>query len=216
MSKVIKKADIFDQQVSEYEAWYDRYPHVYASELKTLRAGFRRVPEDPTGIEVGMGTGRFSAALGIREGVEPSEPMAARARKRGIEVMKAKAERLPYGDLRFDFVLFVTVCHLDNLDEALREAHRVLKPKGVLIIGFLDAEREVAAAYMDRRKESTFFRYARFYPVSELSRHLVESGFKDLEYHQSLFGGLDDIQSSELPEKGHGKGSFVVVSALKK
>ncbi len=216
MSKVIKKAEIFDQQVSEYEAWYDEYPHVFASELQALRAGFRRVPAESIGIEIGLGTGRFSQVLGIREGVEPSEPMAARARKRGIEVMKAKAERLPYGDLRFDFVLFVTICHLDNVDEALREAHRVLKPKGVLVIGFLDAEREVARAYMERRKESTFFRYARFYTVSELSRHLSENGFRDFEYHQALFGGLEDIKSSELPEEGYGRGSFVVVSALKK
>ena len=66
-----------------------------------------------------MGTGRFSKALGIKEGIEPSEEMAIKAMKSGIEIMKGVAERLPYSDYHFDFLLYVTICHLNNLKMAL-------------------------------------------------------------------------------------------------
>ncbi len=48
--------------------------------------------------------------------------MAEKAIKRGIEIIDGVAEKLPYGDLQFDFVLFVTICHLDSIKNALAEA----------------------------------------------------------------------------------------------
>ena len=94
--KAYQKTKVFESHVNEYEAWYEKYPEVYQSEIQALREHFRRLPESIQGIEVGLGTGRFAEPLGIKEGVEPSEPMAERARKRGIEVMDARAEHLPY------------------------------------------------------------------------------------------------------------------------
>lgn len=51
--------------------------------------------------------------------------------------MKAD-RRLPYKGLQFDFVLFVTICHLNNFQHALAQAQRVLKRGGSVLIGFLD------------------------------------------------------------------------------
>ena len=56
---VMKNAEIFDQNVMEYEAWYKRYPFVFESELEAIRMHFREIPPNSTGIEVGLGTGRF-------------------------------------------------------------------------------------------------------------------------------------------------------------
>ena len=102
---------IFDRHVEEYEKWYEDYPEVYQSELTAIREQLLKLPENIRGIEVGLGTGRFALPLGIKEGVEPSSGMAEKAINRGIEVIEGLAERLPYGDLQFDFVLFVTIRH---------------------------------------------------------------------------------------------------------
>lgn len=213
--KTISKKEVFDQQVDAYEAWYEKYPEVYASELEAIRAHFNRLPEELHGIEVGLGTGRFAAPLGIKEGVEPSVPMGEKARKRGIEVMEARAEKLPYAAMQFDFVLFVTLCFLDSPKRALQEAYRVLKPGGILIAAFLPEDRPIARSYADRRPWSEFYGKARFYTVDRVADLLTETGFKKQEYNQTLFGELEAIHEMQVPETGHDRGSFVVVSALK-
>lgn len=206
---------VFDKHVAEYEAWYEAHPQVYASELAAIRKHFERLPENIRGIEVGLGTGRFSNPLGIREGVEPSAPMAARAKERGIEVMDGRAENLPYADMQFDFVLFVTICHLQNLKYAFREAHRVLKPNGLVIVGFLPKDQAVARGYQERRRFSTFYRDAVFYTPIEIEKLLGENGFRSFVFNQVLFGELEDIKTQQAPKEGYGNGSFVVISAVK-
>lgn len=204
---------IFDKNVEVYEKWYEEYSEVYQSEIAAIRQQLQKLPENLRGIEVGLGTGRFALPLGIKEGVEPSEAMAKKAIDRGIEVIEGVAESLPYGDLQFDFVLFVTACHLDNIKRALTEAHRVLKHKGAILIGFLDKYQSVAKQYFEKRHRSTFFAKATFCSVDRIEKLLKENAFKDLEFNQTLFGKLDEIKKIQMPEPGFGEGSFVVVKA---
>jgi len=208
--------EIFNEHIADYEAWYDNYPEVYQSELAAIKEQLMKLPENIRGIEVGLGTGRFAQPLGIKEGVEPSEEMTKKAVKRGVEVIDGIAEHLPYSDLQFDFVLFVTVCHLDNIKLAIQQAHRVLKRKGALIIGFLDKDKAVAQQYIENRHRSIFFKKANFYTVKYITKVIEEAGFKNLEFNQTLFDNLDDIKKVQLPKQGYGEGSFVVVKATKK
>lgn len=208
--------EIFNRYVEEYEKWYEDYPEVYQSELEAIKEQLKKLPENIRGIEVGLGTGRFSVPLGIKEGVEPSSAMAEKAINRGIEVIHGLAERLPYADLQFDFVLFVTICHFDNIKAALAEAERVLKHKGSILIGFLDKERSVAKEYIEKRHRSTFFAKAQFYTIDRIQKLLEDAGFKDLEFNQTLFGNLDEVEEIQFPKPGYGEGSFVVVRAIKK
>ena len=67
------QTEIFNKNVEVYEAWYDNYPEVFQSEIVAIREQLFKLPENIYGIEVGLGTGRFSKALGIKEGIEPSE-----------------------------------------------------------------------------------------------------------------------------------------------
>lgn len=207
---------IFNENVEAYEAWYEKYPEVYLSEVAAIKEQLLKLPENIKGIEVGLGTGRFAKVLGIKEGVEPANEMAAIALKKGIEVINGTAENLPLRDLYFDFVLFVTICHLNNVKRAFKEAYRVLKPKGSIIIGFIDKNQKIGKTYEENRMRSTFFRYANFYSVVNVAKLLKEVGFKDIEYNQTLFGNLDEIKEVQLPKKGFGEGSFVVVKAVKK
>ena len=210
------QTEIFNENVEAYEAWYDTYPEVFQSEVAALKEQLLKLPEDIYGIEVGLGTGRFAKALGIKEGVEPSEEMAKKAMKRGIEIMKSVAEKLPYSDYHFDFILFVTICHLNDLKMALSEAHRVLKRGGSIIIGFLDKEQTIAKKYEEKRHRSTFFKNATYYSVDRVKELLKKAKFKDFEFNQTLFGDLNEIEDVQTPKEGYGEGSFVVVKAVKK
>ena len=200
MTKII---ETFDEYVAQYEQWYEDHPEVYRSELLALQQHFQELPQNLRGIEVGLGTGRFSEPLGIKEGIEPSIEMAKKALQRGVEVMKGKAEHLPYASMQFDFVLFVTICYFRNLKRAISEAFRVLKPDGAIIVGFLD------------REQSNFYKQATFYSVGRVEELLKESGFRNLTYNQTLFGELGEIKEVQAPKAGYGLGSFVTVKALK-
>ncbi len=209
------KLEVFENYAEKYEKWFTDHEPVFQSELTAIRRHFEKLPENIRGIEVGLGTGRFAEALGIMEGIEPSEMMRKRAVKRGIEVMNAKAEHLPYSDLHFDFVLFVTICYLDDVRQALREAYRVLKPGGSVILGMIDGNSPLAMQYEKKRYTSSFYRHARFYTVEYISSQLRKIGFRNFEYQQSLFKDIDEIMEPEDPKEGFGEGSFLAIRARK-
>ena len=64
--------DIFNEHVKAYEAWYEKYPNVYLSEVAAIKEQLLKLPENINGIEVGLGTWSLSQPLGIQEGIEPS------------------------------------------------------------------------------------------------------------------------------------------------
>jgi len=97
---------VFNHSALEYDDWFVRNEMAYRSELAAVKAF---LPLSSRGLEIGVGTGRFAAPLGIEVGVEPARAMAAIARNRGIKVLEAYAEELPFKNESFDFVLMVTV-----------------------------------------------------------------------------------------------------------
>jgi len=202
----------FDKNVEQYEQWFIDNPLAYVSELHAVKD---LLPEGE-GMEVGIGTGRFAAPLGISKGIEPSKAMAELARKKGIKVEQGVAERLPFRGGEFDFCLMVTtVCFLDDMDLAFREAHRVLKPVGAFVIGFVDRDSPLGQEYLKRKDRSAFYKEATFYSVSEIVEHLERAGFGGFEFRQTLFRPLAEMEEVEPVKEGHGKGSFVVVRGRK-
>lgn len=202
--------DCFDTNAAVYDIWFDKNQTIYQAELEAVK-GF--IPSAGTGVELGVGTGRFAAPLGIRIGIEPSPRMAELAKERGVYVIEGVAEALPIADGTFDFALMVTVvCFFDNIASAFQEANRILKPWGVLIIGFIDRDSELGRRYSRRKKQSRFYKEATFYSVSEVETQLTVAGFADFIYRQTLFPGQSDVQKIK---NGHGKGSFTVVRAIK-
>ncbi|MBN1144133.1 MAG: class I SAM-dependent methyltransferase [Bacteroidales bacterium] len=127
----------FDPIAKEYDQWFDDNKTAYLSELEALKFF---MPVQGKGIEIGVGTGRFASQLGIKCGVEPSERMASLARQRGIEVVTAFGEQMPFPDCSFDFAIMVTVdCFVSDIRQVYREAFRVIRNGGVLIIGAMCA-----------------------------------------------------------------------------
>jgi len=69
------------------------------------------------GIEIGVGSGRFAVPLGIKTGVDPSPRMREIAQQKGVKVIDAVAEELPFENSQFELVLMVTtICFVDNLN----------------------------------------------------------------------------------------------------
>ncbi|WP_232460849.1 class I SAM-dependent methyltransferase [Thermococcus gorgonarius] len=210
---VMPKVEPFEKHRDRYENWFERHKYAYLSELEAVR---KLLPKEGKGAEIGVGTGRFAAPLGIKLGVEPSKAMAEIARKRGIEVIEGVAENLPFPDESLDYLLMVTtICFVDDPEKALREAYRVLKPGGALIIGFVDRNSPIGRYYEEHREESVFYRDARFFSTEELLELLKKIGFKKFEIVQTLFHKLDEIKEVEPVKPGYGEGSFVVIKAVK-
>jgi ubiquinone/menaquinone biosynthesis C-methylase UbiE len=205
----------FNEHVAEYEDWFAKYPFVFQSEVEAIR-NLLPTGNNITGIEVALGTGRFAKALGITEGIEPSPKMRALALKRGIEVMSAEAENLPYEDMQFDYVLMVfCISYFEDLPTAFNEARRVLKNDGALIVGFIDKDSIIGQFYKQRKPHSVFYKEAKFYSTKQIASELKKVKFKDLEFSQTLFHALDDIREFEPAKPGYDVGSFVVIKAIK-
>jgi ubiquinone/menaquinone biosynthesis C-methylase UbiE len=208
-----KKIDIFDTYAGEYDKWFDTYLPVYQSELRAVKM---LLPHGGRGIEIGVGTGRFSVPFGITVGVEPSRGMAEIARSRGITVYDSRAENLPFDDNTFDFALMVTtVCFLEDPLQALREIRRILRPSGLMIVGMLDKGSPLGRQYEANKNDSKFFRYAEFYSVKQALEWLKVSGYNNFRIVQTIFHRPEEITALEPVKEGYGEGFFVVISAQK-
>jgi ubiquinone/menaquinone biosynthesis C-methylase UbiE len=200
----------FDLYTSDYDDWFSRHPHEYALELKTLR---QLIPEHADGMEIGIGSGMFAEPLGFRLGIDPSFNMAKHAQSRGLDVVMSIAEALPFKDNQFDCLLMITtICFVDDIDQSLSEARRVLKPGGSIIVGFVDKESPLGKAYQARQQQSRFYSEATFFSSAEVIDCLYKANLKPIETLQTL---LPDTAGREIKE-GYGEGSFVAIMAIKK
>ena len=85
-------------------------------------------------VELGAGTGKLTRAvamLGVRiVAVEPDSRMLAVLRGLGLEGVEGSAEAIPFEDGVADAVVAGSSLHWFELETALREMHRVLRPGG--------------------------------------------------------------------------------------
>lgn len=208
------KTEPFDNYSNEYEDWFIINKYAFQSELNAIKKAF---PDNGDVVEIGIGSGIFAAPLGIKEGIEPSEAMREKAKKRGVRVMDAVAEDLPYADQSKDAVLMVTtICFVDDIYKSFQEAHRVLKDNGHLIIGYVDKNSPIGKFYLEQKDESLFYKDAVFFGTEELYKILRETGFKIENTYQTVFGRIDEINEVQDVLVGYGKGSFVVIEAQTK
>jgi ubiquinone/menaquinone biosynthesis C-methylase UbiE len=204
-------SNVFDRYYKKYDAWYDKNSYAYLSELEAIK---KLLPKKGKGLEIGVGTGRFASALGIKYGIEPSPNMARLARKRGVEVYLGYGGALPFVDGSFDYVvMLITLCFIKDPAQALAESYRVLKKDGKIIIGIVDQESFLGKFYLE--KKSVFYKQATFFNIEGLTSLLKKAGFNRFSYCQTLFTLPDNMYAVDKPKKGFGKGGFVVISAKK-
>jgi SAM-dependent methyltransferase len=203
----------FEKYTTKYEDWFSRHKFAYESELQAIR---EYLPDSENSLEVGVGSGRFAAPLGIKFGLEPSAKMREIARRRGIEVVAGIAEALPFLASSFDLLLMVTtICFVDNLELTFKEAYRVLRADGCLILGFIDRSSPLGKLYEKYKADNVFYRDATFYSTGEVISVLEKTGFRDLKFGQTIFKNLSDIDRIEPVKPGCGEGSFIVIKAVR-
>jgi len=228
----------FDAYAAEYDTWFLQNRNVLESELLLLKHFLNR---PGTALSVGCGSGLFEHLLrtehgiDIHFGVEPAEGMAAIARKRGMEVKGGTAERIPYADGEFDTAMFNgTPSYIDDLAQAFAEAHRVLRPGGAIVVADVPAESSYGLLYCLAASVGTwddaylrsvapvtpypveFAAAARWRTTDEKVALLMDRGFVDLEYAQTLT--LHPKYSNdrvEQPCEGYDRGDYVAIRARK-
>jgi len=186
----MKTIEIFEKYWQRYDSWYDKNKDIFLKEVEFIR---KNLGEFRKGLEVGVGTGRFAVELGIEYGVDLSDAMLRLAKSRGVKVVKANAEALPFKQV-FDLVLFAfTLCFLENPLKALESARDVLIDGGKIVICTVPRDSKLAEEYMSR-KDNPFYANAKFYTTAEIVEMLKTAGFKvvktdfeDVKYGRDVF-----------------------------
>lgn len=209
---------IFDIFTNKYDDWYDseRGRSLYESELLCIESLVRETPFSI--LEVGVGTGRFAMHFPNAIGVDPAVNALKIAKMRGIETVQAYGEKLPFNNETFGCILIiVTLCFVKNLLNVLKEAKRVLRRKGSIIMGLVPKDSPWGNFY-ERKKAGghLFYRDARFYAFKDIEVLLQKAGLKVLKMRSTLFQKPDGCYRIEMPVEGYVKGAGFLCIEVKK
>jgi ubiquinone/menaquinone biosynthesis C-methylase UbiE len=118
------------------DKYHNAFGHLTTQAIEPLLDAVRIRKGDKL-LDIASGPGYVAAAAAKRGalvvGVDFSDAMISEARKLypAIEFRQGDAETLPFGNGLFDAaVMNFGILHLGNPDQALVEAHRVLRPRG--------------------------------------------------------------------------------------
>jgi ubiquinone/menaquinone biosynthesis C-methylase UbiE len=205
----------FDRNAEDYDRWYSEKSGklVFESEVRAIGSldfgGF--------GVEVGIGTGAFSLRLDVPLGLDPALKMIEIAKRQGVDVVRAIGESLPIKNNCLDYVLFAfTICFLRSLQDSLREAWRVLRPGGNVIVGFISHSSEWGELYSKKKVEGhRFYRYAKFHTVEEVEEALGHADFKIQKCLGTLSQKHGAVTAIEEPSSDVSQSGFVCIKAMK-
>jgi ubiquinone/menaquinone biosynthesis C-methylase UbiE len=130
----------------DFSGWYERERHHgYHAMLDDLQLEILRpLAAGRDVLEVGCGTGLLMQGLADTArklaGVDLSPGMLRPARERGFDVLEGSAEALPVADDSFDLAFsFKVLAHVPDIERALAEMLRVIRPGGYMVADFYNA-----------------------------------------------------------------------------
>jgi ubiquinone/menaquinone biosynthesis C-methylase UbiE len=120
-------------------------------------------------LSIGCGAGEVEGHLAASGhdivGLDLSHAMLKRASRNGLDLaVRADARLLPFGSARFDVAMLIESIGYLELEEVFREARRVLKTGGRLMITSYPARVDAHARY-------------RKWPIDEVMAQLIGAGF---------------------------------------
>ena len=201
--------NLFDLYYQDYENWFEKHPDIYKAEIETIKT---LLPKGK-GMEVGVGSGRFSAPLGIRFGIEPSKKMAEIAKNKSIEVVEITAEKMDFKQ-EFDFILMVTtICFVKDPLKTIQNCYKALKKGGYLLIAFVDLDSPLGKMYEKNKHKSKFYAPATFFTKKDIINLMKKAGFKSFECKENLYG--DNLDNLKFEINDCNGGAFKVVRGKK-
>ena len=170
----------FHRHAQRYDAWFGGPTGsvLFPAEVEALRLLAGHL--SPPFLEVGVGTGAFAQALNIALGVDPAPGALRRAAGRGIEVVRAVGEALPFREGAFGGVFFInTFCFVPDPTAVLREALRVVRPGGGLVVAEVEKESPWGRFYGQKKAQGhLFYRHASFYSLAEIKAMFHLAGLR--------------------------------------
>jgi trans-aconitate methyltransferase len=228
----------FNQYASEYDAWFFENENVLYSEVK-LVAHFLENAGDV--FSVGCGSGLFETILenefdiSIKNGIEPSEGMAAIACQRGVNVEITTAEEMELGSENYDTILFNgTPSYITDLQKAFDKSYEALRPGGKIVVIDVPKESSYGVLYNLAKAVGTwehpllegvhprnpypieFVNVANWRTTAEKIEMLGKADFKELQFAQTLTKHpLNSNLHAEEPIEGFDCGDYVAICAIK-
>jgi len=177
-----------------YDAGRGYRPEVLQGWLDIIAAA---LPPGPVRdiLDLGCGTGRYSAGLAARFGarvigVDPSEKMLAEARRKGgegVEFVRGFAEAAPLEDASVDVVFMSMVFHhFTDPAQAARECHRVLRSGGAACLRAGVTERAASYAYVPFFPETPPILARSLRSAAEIRTIFLDAGFQLVHHTHPL------------------------------
>jgi ubiquinone/menaquinone biosynthesis C-methylase UbiE len=169
----------FDTFAKDYDDWYREKLGSFVD--KVQKQLIEKLAEPKAGekaLDIGSGTGNYSIWLAKKglevTAIDESREMITIAKKKAekdnfnIDLYLGKGESLPFSENSFDLVVSVTTIEfVDNPAQVLREAIRVLKPGGRLVIGVLTKDSPWGEFYQSKIKRDPNNVYAKAHLFTE-------------------------------------------------
>ncbi len=196
--------EVFDERAKEYDGWFDEKGKlIFEMEVNAIEHAI--VGLAGRMLEVGVGSGRFAARLGVSYGIDPSFRLLGIAANRGIKVVLGEGEYLPFRENAFDVAfMIVTICFVADPIAVLREVNRVLSTDGHVVLGLVLAESPWGKFYLQKKAQShPFYQYANFYTFSQVKEMLKTSGFEVDGVVSILFQSPGEVVEIEQPREGY-------------
>ena len=212
-----KNFALFDDLASEYDEWFDKDGKMtFDIEVKAFRHLLSGLPEP--WLEIGVGSGRFAQALGVKYGVDPSEKFVGIANERGITTRIGKGEDKTYDKESFGTAfIIVTICFVDSPLAVLNETYRILKPGGKVVLGLVLKNSPWGQFYQQLKAEGhRFYSHATFYDYEEVANLLTKAGFVTGRTISTLFQKPGNVHHMEDPLLDYSPDAgFTIIEGLK-
>ena len=206
---------VFHQRAEEYDSWFE---NSLLFDIETAAVRALAIPVESPALEIGVGPGRFADALYSGFGIDPAFAPLKISKTRGIAVCQAIGESLPFHKNSIARVsLFFTLCFVQNPTEVFREANRVLKDTGHMILGFVPASSKWGVNLQQKKEDGhPFYEHAHFFTIENIKTFLAEQGFSIITSASSLYQAPGEVSQMESPQSGlDEKAGFIVIAATK-
>lgn len=169
---------LFDSKADTYDDFCETPLGHFVNEVERNMIASSAVPKpNERAIDLGCGTGTYTTwlqTLGLQAcGVDVSQGMLDTARRKSNNpdvFIQADLRKLPFQNETFDLAIANVVLEFVSEPETVvKEARRILRPEGRLVIGFIRKNSLWGQKYLRRGEEdpSSVYHHARFFSVRE-------------------------------------------------